>query len=401
MQMRGRLARDERGVTAVVGVVALLAIFSAATLSVDAGNAWQSRRNLITATDSAALAEAGELASQGLSGATPTSCTGIYNSALTNNAGADVYERVCTLYPSAAPGTGYVTVESRKPIDVRFGAVLGLGDTNAYSMSAAMVGFPSGARGLRPMGFCNQNEHVQEWRELRGRTLTGTDDTYDMLDDVPEFDSMGRLKHPPFGTYPNQTGVVHRMYFTRSVDDGACGTFSGNWGWLNFDGGTGGAGTTEIRDWLEKGYQGSVSIRPDTLAPCEGDPGIGDAQDSEEGCVPATPGELGSSIRRSLESIKDKPIYILVMDDGGCVGGGTTCRFEAWGFLGVIIRGWNLTGLGDKWFDFEFTNIQLSGVCCDAQPGTQDLGVRAIALCAVDHDSAAITAANRCGAVIN
>ena len=388
-----RLGRDERGISAVVAVVSLLGIFGAATLSIDAGNAWQSRRNLITGTDAAALSEASEL---GMSGG--SSCTGIYDSVLTNNSGSDVYERTCTVTPGAVPGTGYVTVEGRKPVDVRFGAVLGLGDTNAYSMSAAMVGFPVTGRGLRPIAFCDQNEHVQEWLDLRLRQEMGTDDEYDQLDDVPTFDDLGRLKHPPEGTYAEQTGVVHRMYFLRSVDDGACGTFSGNWGWLNFDGGNNATG--EINDWLTNGYDGDVSIRDSSDPACPGVPGTGDATDSEQGCVPATPGDLGSSIKPGLDAIMNKTFHILVIDSGACVGGGTTCRLEAWGFLGVTLRGYKVTGPNSsRYFDFEFTNIQISGICCDSTPNG-DTGTRVITLCAVDHDSASITAANRCGAVL-
>ncbi len=426
-----RLNRDERGVTAIVAVVCLLGIFGAATLSVDAGNLWQSRRNMVTATDAAALAEARDFAINSLGGGTPSGCTGLYNTILDRNAGTDVYDRSCTVVPFSGTGTGYVSVEGRKPVDVRFGVVLGLDDTAAYSMSAAMIGYPTSAHGLRPIAYCVENGHVQEWLELQALLNDGDPsndaaawDQYNSLMDVEDV-----LAHPwlgpqgqnyKFGLDSNGQpyGVVHRMYFNKSNEDGACGDFPGNWGWLNFDGGTGGVGTPEVNEWLEDGYTGvqvPVVSNGDPVVSgdedeCVGEPGNGTESNpdeplnsTEEGCTPAKPGALASSVRGALESVQDQEVYITIFDAGACAGsgGGATCTFETVAFLGVKIRGWQLGGPEDlRFFDFSFFNAITSGSCCSMNGPANgiDTGIRAVKLCAVDHDAFAIDADNRCGA---
>jgi Flp pilus assembly protein TadG len=386
-----KFAHDERGVSAVVAAVALVGIFAGATLSVDAGNLWQSRRNIITATDASALAMAGELALTGGS-----ECTPFFVTVLENNAGADVYEPICNVNPHPEQnGWGYVTVEARKPVEVRFGAVLGLGDTNAYSMSAAQYGAASSARGLRPIAFCVNNEHVGEWRDLKANP--NTQEAYDALKGDPSLDSEGRIKHPTFspqGSYLS-FGVVHRMYFKRSIDDGKCGEYDGNWGWLDFNGNELPNGTKDaIVKWLVEGYDGEVNVH--IGPPCPQLPGGGDAETSEDGCVPASTGTLSNSVMKGLHEILNKPVHILIVNEGTDCGG-TPCTLTAFAFLGVILRGYDIISHPDlRYFDFEFTNIQVSGRCCDAPPGA-DLGARAVRLCAVDHDSIEIEKSERCG----
>ena len=401
-----RLNNDERGVTAVVGVICLLVIFSAATLSVDAGNAWQTRRNMITATDASALAEARDLALASLAGVNTFGCTGLYNTILDRNAGTDVFDRNCQTVPLGG-GNGYVFVEGRKPVDVRFGVVLGLDDTAAYSMSAAEWGYPSAAQGLLPISFCSSNHHVQEWINYK--------------DGVAQLPSPGSVEHPVIG--PDRPyiglddngqpfGLVHRMFFNKSGSD-ACGTFPGQWGWLDFTGGDQGFSTDELRDWVRTGYNGTVRVRideddpatPENEAdlPCEGIPGGGDSSTSAEGCVPGKPGSAGGSPDRALDDIRDEPRYIMIFDAGQCGnidnGGGATCTLEAWAFLGVKLRGWKITGPEKgRFFDFSFTEIILSGPCCSSEPPNGvDTGVRGVGLCAVDHDPTPIDAATRCG----
>src|SRR6266487_3449559 len=49
------LRKDERGITSVVVAVCLVALIGAAMLTIDAGNVWSTRREIITGTDAAAL----------------------------------------------------------------------------------------------------------------------------------------------------------------------------------------------------------------------------------------------------------------------------------------------------------------------------------------------------------
>jgi len=52
---RGILASSEEGITAVIVAISMVALMAALMLSVDAGNTWQTRRQIITATDPSAL----------------------------------------------------------------------------------------------------------------------------------------------------------------------------------------------------------------------------------------------------------------------------------------------------------------------------------------------------------
>src|SRR3954463_5276445 len=54
--------RGERGAVAVVVALLAIVLFGAAAYAIDAGNLWQTRRNMVTATDAGALAAAGKFA---------------------------------------------------------------------------------------------------------------------------------------------------------------------------------------------------------------------------------------------------------------------------------------------------------------------------------------------------
>ncbi len=175
MTFWGRIKDDERGVTAVVVAVTLVAIFGAAMLSVDAGNLWQSRRNMVTGTDAAALGEA-QIAA--LNGTVPCGVGSDYQLQLQRNSGNAVFDPTCT--PFIGPlgtnldGTGYVTVSARKPVDVRFGGVVGVGDTAAYSSSTAQWGFIVELKGLRPIAVCDKTANFQLWNQLHPALGTPT-----------------------------------------------------------------------------------------------------------------------------------------------------------------------------------------------------------------------------------
>jgi hypothetical protein len=404
--MRKRLFnRDERGISTVIVAVSLLGLFGAAMLSLDAGNMWQTRRNIITVTDATALGQAKYLAFA----PTQDNCEATWTDFMVNldGAGAAVTPLNCT--PTAAGnGTGYVVVDGRKEARTRFGGLFGIGSTEPYSLSAAQWGYISEARGLRPISFCNKNSHVEEWLGLKngagswGPAVSETQ--YAALAASGDDNGDGLIDHPSYPAIANSYSnppVVHRMYFNNDLDDGQCGTFPGNWGWLNFDGGS--AANPDRNDWTENGYNdGTVTIREDGEPACPAEPGNGDADDAEEGCVPADSGAVATVNSDALDAILDKKVHIMLFDDGNCVGGaggGVTCNFEAWGIMGVVLRGYRATGPeSDRYLDFEFTDIMLSGTCCVSAPvNGADTGARGVKLCEVDHDfQAGSTIASRC-----
>ena len=357
----------ERGVTAPLAAATLLAIFAAGTLSVDAGNLWQNRRNLITSTDSAVLTEAKYLAfSPGSS-----TCSGDWQTMLDNNAGTDWYAETgegCIVHSSG--NTGYVTVDAHQPSASFFSGVLGIGDGAVYSLSAAQWGHVLAGKGLRPMGHCWENHHIQEWLDYQSGDRS--ESAYNGLRGSSE-------DHPALS---GSTGVLHKIYFTKDSPDHCGAEAPGNWGWMDFDGGSN--SNKDTQNWVHGGYDGSVAVgdcyADGSNQPCDGDTG-----------------SSGGSTSQELDYLIDNAITFHVPIFGDVTGkGGSNADFEIKGFLGVRLWDYQNTGTNEqRYFTYEFLELLIDGPCCGASPvGGVDTGVRGIRLCAVDHDSQSLS--DRC-----
>lgn len=394
--------REERGISTVIAVVSLIGLFGAVLLSVDAGNAWQTRRNIITGTDATALDQAIFAARTGA-----TSCNdlaGTYNPLFNtwteiltrNSTGANPIS--CTFHADPnVSGAGWVGVEGNKVSEARFGGLFGIGNAHPYSFSAAQIFFPEGIIGLRPIGLCILNDHYQEW-----------------LNSLPPPDgSNAALPTPGSPGHPTSrngrsygTGVVHHILFEKDQPD-ECGDLEnspGNWGWVDYDGSTSGNGSSTTADWVLNGYDGTVNapddcdadgVNPDPSGgagdQCNGDPGTGGGGDNG-GCNT-------SNVAGSLRCIMSTPTEIhefpiIVFDSAsGCGtagGGGNNCRYDLARYVFVRLWGFDLGSNG--FFDFEFVEGIATGICCDTTPEQTD--VQAVRLCAVDHDSR--SEASRC-----
>lgn len=367
----------------IIGV-SLLAIFSASMLSIDAGNLWQSRRNMITATDATAHQEARvaaldspDFACQGGDGAA-------WVTMLEGNAGTDVVPVGCELV-EVSDGSGYVVVDGKQEVDFRFAPVFGIGDSDAYSMSAAQYGFIDTIReGLRPMGFCIENTDIQEWINGGGA---------------------GDPEHDP--------GVYH-LTWTKDAPD-ACGDTSapGNWGWFDLNGHEN--SNDDEKDWTKNGYQddnsgggsGEIAIggcdTSQERESCESAPGARSGKPDE-----CASGSMGGALSCLVET--GEVFWIPIYDLVECDGGGANCDYHLAQFLGVRLVDFCLTSNGkcagkqggkdvpeghpdpdtgnqEDFFDFEFVDSIASGSCCrTSAPGDIDTGVRGIEICAVDHD---------------
>jgi Flp pilus assembly protein TadG len=202
-------ARDERGAVAVVVAILLVVLFGFAAFALDTGNAWQSRRHLITATDAAALAAAREFA-LGQNG-----CAGTDDAMVgANFAGSSV--EACTA--STTSGPGYVTVRASHDVEWNFARIFGLTSGTIHSSTTAAWSNPLGLKGLRPLGLCANVPELADW-----------------------------LASGPTGP----SGTVRIMY-TKDHPDDCGGTAPGNWGVQDFNGGNN--SNNETRDWLENGY---------------------------------------------------------------------------------------------------------------------------------------------------
>ena len=334
--------RDERGVSAVIVAVSLIAMMSALVLSLDAGNLWQTRRHLITGTDAAAL-EAARLAA--ING--PDDACDNYIETLNKNAGSEVTPIDCKIVADATGDTGYVVIEATKTAHVRFGGVLGLMDQQPYSKSAARWGFITAIEGLRPIGICWLNPHVQSY--LQNQPLLDIGD------------------HPASG--------IHRIYYNKEQPD-LCGTTApGNWGFLDLDGGAN--SNADLVAWLRNGYPGVVGTDD---CDANGTPG--------DGCEGDT-GSSGGSTDQALQFLVDQtndgggefPIVIF----NSVTGTGANVEYNVFAFLGVKLHGFLVTGAEeDRYFDFEFVKLTRPGRCCELTG--VDTGVKGMRLCTVDHN---------------
>lgn len=404
MKRRGMLRmKDERGISSVVSVVSLLAIFGAAMLSIDFGNMWTTRKTIISGTDATALDQALFAAKTGTSDCNRISSStfnGAYqdwtNILQLNTKGFVVGSQKCTFTGVNTGGVvGYVGVEAQKEAQTRFGALFNLGSSKPYSFSAARVYYPDSVEGLRPIGICIDNDHVQEWLAyLNSGTpmpSTGTD-------------------HP---SYQGATLSVHRITYSKDSNDD-CGDAPGNWGYQDFDGSDGGNSDEEFKDWMLDGYDGLVnapsdcdndgtgsSDQPGGIGDeCPGNPGTGSAN-SGQGCSDSSLASVLTCVQSSPgspPSIKEFPIVIF--DRATCAtsgggGGGNTCTYNVVRFVVVRLWGFRLTGSqATRYFDFEFVPGIASGPCCDPTPNQTD--IKAVQLCAADHDTSSLTLAQRC-----
>jgi hypothetical protein len=426
--------RGERGVTTVVVVVSLIGLMAAAVLSLDFGSAWANRRTIITATDASAL-YAGRVAALATN---PAGCDVQYTDWLARNAN-DITFQNCVLHPDALhPGTGYILVEARKRANAPLGGLFGIGETQPYSLSAVEYGFVPKPEGLRPMAFCLDNPHVQQWiwyqnwKKVQGggtadpnfgqisepqyNALKGTLDAgrppvkgtdwhspnqplTDTVFFIPPAD--GRIDYPqgsaqggvggPQDYTSSSYGVVHRMFFTKDdvYESGNCGSQStGNWGWIDLDGSDNSTNTQG--EWVQSGYDGQLGAQDCNADGSTGDPCYGDV------------GSSGSANDRDLDFLVENqtqfyiPIFQSCCTSSG--GTGSQTEFQIWGFLPLILRGYRSSGAqSDRYFDFEFKDVISTGPCCAKTGGLNT--PKGIRICEVDHDGSTSDAviAARCG----
>jgi Flp pilus assembly protein TadG len=222
--MRAMRHRDDKGAVSVVMSLCLVVLFGAAALVIDGGQIWTARRQLITATDAAALAEAQEYASGAVG------CAGLGVDFVDSNySGAE--DVTCTRTGSGTSGT--VTVSTSVTVSHQLAAILGRNSTVVESSSTASFGAASAVSGLRPLGLCNGSNGFLAW-QASGHSTT----------------------------------QVFRISYGKD-DISACGgaAVPGNWAIIDFNGGSN--SNQETTDWIENGYGGTVEAGTWH----EGDPG--------------------------------------------------------------------------------------------------------------------------------
>lgn len=401
MQVLSCLNKDERGVSAVIVAISLIAIFGATVLSIDAGQLWAAKRNMVTATDASALAQAGAFAKTPISGL--TGCTGVWSAVLNANA-SDVNGTECSTQNVSNDGTsGVVIVQGYKRSPARFSGVLGIGDSNAFSMSASQWGYVPGPTGLRPIALCTYDSEVQDGLLLHDTTVESHVPTlfpsnYWAPDSSTDY-AQSRNAGPPAAT----VGLVHHTVFTST-----CQGAPGNFGWIDLNeygdlhtppvdcgGNCENQNSGDLGQWVRGGYYGNnmnlSTSDCDASATgtngCSGDTGAKNAQEIKSGMdYIVNPSDPGNCTMGPGGNCHPLSVPIIVYDTGG--GTGSNADFHVVGVAFIRIWNFNLSG-SNRYLDIEFSDGLFQGECCSRIPptnGTDAPPPRGDKICGVDHD---------------
>jgi Flp pilus assembly protein TadG len=312
----------ERGAVLAMVCVIIVVVIGCAAFAVDAGAAWEAKRRIRTATDAAALAAAGVYASGG------NGCASTDDSYLNANDSAAAVTN-CSAVAQTTSNPGRVTVTGERPVDFHFAQIFGVDGVDVRSSTTARYGNVESVIGLRPMGLClSANPALETWMNL------------------------------PTG--PTTDSGTIRIIYSKSHPT-ACGENApGNWGMLDFNGGSN--SNSEARDWVANGYPGQVSLYDPT--------------------IPGDTGSFSQSIDEELASLVGTEFGIPVFDEVSGTGANTEFRLVA--FVKVELVGFEVQGAqADRYLDLQFKVGNLAGGgCCG---GTVNTGARAIDVCAVDE----------------
>jgi len=314
------------GQVLVVGAFAILVVGIVAALAVDVGYIYCTRARLQNAADAAALAAAQQLAEERNAGsgeATARSAAATEAAALVGanweaagwHVAFGAFEEGTFIEQSAETPATAVKVVAGRDEEAPGGALAlffaPLAGVNSVNVSAA--------------GLCSLSAGI--------RTIRNNSNLM------------------PFAVYEGdvvQAGQTMVIYDHGQVAPG-------NFGLLNFDGGS--MGTPELWDWILHGYPGEVSIDPD----------VGYAW---------IDGECGfrTAIRSAIEQRIGDGVIVCVYDD--VTGQGANARFRIVRFMGVVLTGCHLTGQ-DKYIEArveELVNVP------DGEPGGSETNLCLIKL---------------------
>jgi hypothetical protein len=163
--------REERGISAIIVSISLVALFGAAMLAIDAGSAWATRRKIVTGTDAAALAAARYFANNpgqaclngdgtwngvdAAGGNAEASTVLSANSSSAEHDPADGFALTVSGCSSGFP-VGHVRFDGRLGSQQSFSGLFGFSKVKPFSSSTAQFGYLIAPVGLRPIAVCDQ-----------------------------------------------------------------------------------------------------------------------------------------------------------------------------------------------------------------------------------------------------
>lgn len=336
MRVSKPIARGDGGVVAILVAFFVVAFAVLAAFATDFGRAYVEKRQLSTAADAAALAGAMKAASSYLSAEPCLAITTGTGDADSNGVPdeQDIVAAAQSQNDQNASGSGRqvslscdangrlsVKVDNSDNIATTFGRVAGVSNIPVSRSATALVGAAGIVEGLRPFAFCESDPVISTW-------LTASE-------------AISNPDLRPVLTLP-----------VAAVNGTPCGSASGNWGLVDFNGGAN--DTPDTLNWIQYGFPGALSVIQGSIL-CAGGPGF----------------PSGGSIQTQMNTLQGKsiavPLYDQVTNNGqtatcsgnasqsGNAGGngngnagngqnngnGQNTAYQVTGFLGVTVCGWS------------------------------------------------------------
>ena len=307
------LTQRDRGAIAIFTALAFIPITLALAVVADSGRAWVARHSLQNGVEVAA----GAAAQTWLTGGTSCASSAL---ALATADGATTSSISCSVTGTRTSGTVKVIATSRVPL--LFSSLLGRKEATVSAATTAIIGPASKAIGVSPLALCAGNPAIAAWI-ASGMTSTVTSTI----------------------TFETATPVCG-------------GTTPGNWGILDFNGGSN--STSDFVNWVVNGYPTALSVG-DVVA---GDPG-----------APATSAGISSVVGTSFII----PLF------SGPTGTGSGAQYPIVGFAKVFLVSAKLTGTSKtRSLTIRFERGITSGSVTQLGGGGTNYGVSSWSICSYD-----------------
>jgi Flp pilus assembly protein TadG len=340
------------GAVAVVVAISLFMFFAFAAVAIDLGSAWETKRDLNTDLDAAALAGARTLADEVREQPSRCAAGTTGTSSLNSEVRASVRSLLAANDDRAEVADSDITIDCDKmtvrvagsqPATTVFAGLLGVNEINpaGYAIARAVAG--EGGNVL-PLTFCNGIEPLASWLAA-GR---------------PEGASVTIV----YGEGPRDE----------------CGGAPGNWGWF------GASSTSGLRTLIDNGYPGLITLPPpESARSCEGPAQTADGWCNGDTGAKANLLEPPPTSQPTIDRLKcsastpwqECPIYTFMVHDD-VRGTGTNVDYSQVAFLDAVIRGANQAG------NTKNSTISLQLVAWRTGPGESSAGPNSSSLCSAD-----------------
>ena len=265
-------SESEGGSIVALAAISLVPLVLGLAIVVDSGRVWAERTTLQNAVETTAASAASEWLRTG------SVCPADVRERLTGD-GASPNEVECTT--TGMPRNGTLTVSARDTAPLTFVDVLGRSTARIDASTTVRTGSPGALVGVWPIALCDKHPSLVAWKNS-GFTLT-----------------------------TNYT-------ITLQSNPSHCGTSGGgNWGVLDFNGGSN--SSSETADWVINGYPESLEV--------------GDV-------VTGTTGAISNSI--GIDAMIGKSVLVALYDSA--TGTGSSAQFRISGFTRAVLVAARLTG---------------------------------------------------------